>query len=56
MNFNYKENRGKKRFSCQTKASVLCILMCGEHDCNVNNKKNGDYNEYPSWSHFTDEQ
>ena len=23
-----------------------------EHDCNANNKKNGDYNEYPSLSHF----
>ena len=26
-----------------------------EHDCSANNKKNGDYYEYPSLSHFTDE-
>ena len=27
----------------------------GEHDCSAHNEKNGDYNEYPSLSHFTDE-
>ena len=26
----------------------------GEHDCGVNNKKNGDYYEYPSLSHLKD--
>ena len=26
-----------------------------EHDFSANNKKNGDYYEYPSSSHFTDE-
>ena len=25
-----------------------------EHDCSANNKKNGDYNKYPSLSHFMD--
>ena len=25
MNFNYKENGGKKSFSCQTKRSISCI-------------------------------
>ena len=28
----------------------------GEHDCSAHNEKNGDYNEYPSLSHFTDER
>ena len=26
-----------------------------EHDCSTHNEKNGDYNEYPSLSDFTDE-
>ena len=26
-----------------------------EHDCSANNKKKGDYNRYPSFSHFTNE-
>ena len=25
MNLNYKENGGKKRFSCKSKALILCI-------------------------------
>ena len=29
--------------------------QCGEHDCSFNNKKNGDYYEYLSLSHFIDE-
>ena len=29
--------------------------QCGEHDCNANNKKNGDYYDYPSLSHFMNE-
>ena len=28
---------------------------CGEHDCSAQNEKNGDYNEYSSLSHFTNE-
>ena len=31
------------------------VSQYGEHDCNANNKKNGDYYEYPSLSQFTDE-
>ena len=31
------------------------ISQCGEHDCSANNKKNGDYYEYRSLSHLTDE-
>ena len=27
MNFDYKENGGKKSFSCKSKASILCIPM-----------------------------
>ena len=27
MNNNYKENDGKKCFSCKSKASISCILM-----------------------------
>ena len=26
-----------------------------EHDCSANDKMNGDYYEYPSLSHLTDE-
>ena len=26
-----------------------------DHDCSANNRKNDDYNEHPSLSHFTDE-
>ena len=26
-----------------------------EHDCSAHNEKNGDYWEYPSLTHFTDE-
>ena len=31
------------------------VSQCGEYDCSANNKKNGDYYEHPSLSHFTDE-
>ena len=31
------------------------VSQCGEHDCSASNKKNRDYNEYPSLSHFVDE-
>ena len=27
----------------------------GEHDCSAHNKKNGDYQEYQSLTHFIDE-
>ena len=31
-----------------------CASQYGEHDCSANNKKNGDYYEYRSLSHFMD--
>ena len=31
------------------------VSQYGEHDYHANSKKNGDYYEYPSLSHFTDE-
>ena len=31
------------------------VSQYGEHESNANNKKNGDYNKYPSLSHFIDE-
>ena len=54
MNFDYKENGRKKNFSCKFKASYH-VSHCGEHDCNANNKKNGDCDGYPSLFHFMDE-
>ena len=54
MNINYKENGGMKRFSYKSNAPISCILF-GEHVCSANNKKNGDYYEHRSLSHFTDE-
>ena len=53
-NINFKENGGKKSFSCKSKASMLCT-ECGEHGYSANNKKNKDYYKYPSLSLFTDE-
>ena len=38
MNFGYKENAGKKSFSCKSKATMSCVQL-GEHDCSANNKK-----------------
>ena len=51
---DYKENGGKKSFSWQNKDLISCIPI-GEHDCSAHNKKNVDYYEYPSVTHFTDE-
>ena len=31
-----------------------CVSQRGEHDCGANNKKNRDYYEHPSLSHFID--
>ena len=31
------------------------VSKYGEHDYSAHNEKNGDYNEYPSSSHFTNE-
>ena len=30
------------------------VSKCEEQDCSAHNEENGDYNEYPSLSHFTD--
>ena len=54
MNFNYKENGGKKAFPANSKHQYR-VSQCREDDSCFNNKKNGDYYEYPSFSHFTDE-
>ena len=31
------------------------VSQRGEHDCSAHNEKNGDYYEYPSLTHLTDE-
>ena len=54
MNFDYKENGGKKSFSWKSKASISCILVW-KHDSYANNEKNWDYYEFSSLSHFVDE-
>ena len=51
MNLDYKENSGKKSFSCKSKHQYYASQF-GEHDCSANNKKIGDYYEYPSSSLF----
>ena len=53
ININYKDNGSKKTFSCKSKASS--VSQCGELDCSANKKKNEDYYEYPSLSHFMNE-
>ena len=44
----------KKAFLANPKQQYR-VSQCGEHDCSSNNENNGDYNEYPGLSHFTDE-
>ena len=51
VNFDCKENGGKKAFLANPK-DQYCVSQYGEHDCSANNKKNGDYYEYPSLSYF----
>ena len=41
MNFDYKENRGKKAFPANPKHQHH-VSHYEEHDCNANDKKNGD--------------
>ena len=53
MNFDYKENDGKKTFLANTKHENS-VSQWEEHNCSAHNKKNGDYYEHPSLSHFTD--
>ena len=54
MTINYKENGGKKSFLVDPRHQY-CVSQCGEHDCSAYNNNQGDYNEYPSLTHFTDE-
>ena len=54
MNFDYKENGRKKAFLANPKLQYH-VSQCEEHDCHANNKKRGDYYEYPSLSYLTDE-
>ena len=54
VNIIYRENGGKKSFSCKSK-DQFHVLQWGEHDFSAQNKKNGDYYEYPCLSHFMNE-
>ena len=54
MNIDYEENSGKKTFLANLRHQYR-VFQSGEHDCSGNNKKNGDYYEYPSSSHFSDQ-
>ena len=45
---------GRKAF-LENQKHQYCASQWGEHDCSVDNKKNGDNYEYPSLTHFTDE-
>ena len=54
MNFDYKENGGKKAFLSNPKQQYH-VSQWGERDCSANNQKNGFFYEYPSLNHFTDE-
>ena len=53
MNFDYKENGEKKDFLANPKHQY-CVSQYGEHDSSARNKKKGDYNQYPSLTHFMD--
>ena len=54
MNFDYKENGGKKAFPENLKHQYR-VSQCEELDCVANRKRNGDYHVHPCLSHFTDE-
>ena len=54
MNFVYMEKGGKKAFPANPKHQYH-VPQCGKQDCHANNKKNGNYYEYPSVSHLTGE-
>ena len=54
MNFGYKENDGKKSFSCKSKASIMYPNV--ENTIIVPNcTKNGGYYENPSLTHLMNE-
>ena len=44
----------RKAFLAKPKHQYLAS-QCAKHDYGAYNKKNGDYCEYPSLTHFTDE-
>ena len=54
MNFDYKENGGNKAF-LENPMHQNHVSLYGDRDCHANNKRNGDYYEYPNLSHFPNE-
>ena len=44
----------RKAFLANPKSQYY-VSQCREQDCSANTKRYGDYYEYPSLSHFTDE-
>ena len=54
MIFDYEENGGKKALLAIPKHQYR-VSQYGKHDCNANNKKNGDCYGYPCLSYFIDE-
>ena len=54
INFDYTKNGGRKAFLANPKHQYH-VSKYGEHYCHANNKNNGDYYEYPSLYHFTNE-
>ena len=54
MNFDCKENGGKKAFPANPKHQYR-VSHYGEHDFNANNKRNGECYGHRSLSHFMDE-
>ena len=54
MDFDYEENGRKKALHANPKHQYR-VSQCVEYDCHANNKRNGDYYEYPSLSPFMDE-
>ena len=55
MNINYKENGGKKAFATNPKHQYR-LSQFGGHDYNARNKRNRDYYDYLSLTHFMNEQ
>ena len=53
MNFGYK--MVEKKAVLDFPKHQYPVSQWGEHNCSAYNKKNGDYYEYPSLSHFIDE-
>ena len=54
ININYTKKGGKNSFLINLKHQYR-VSQSGERDCGAHNETNGDYNEYSSLSHFTDE-